>query len=117
MASKKHGYRADAALSTASVRAQPARATPSAPSGRAVKRSITVRPQIDEALSEIAGGREYSQVANDAFTLYLQARGIDLIVRDVEAASGPLTREDHEEADRRLEDARRRAKQRRKLYG
>jgi hypothetical protein len=114
MASKKHRHRAAAAPATASVRVPSATVRPA---GRAIKRSITVRPDIDEALSQIAGGREYSQVANDAFTLYLQARGIDLIVRDVEAASGPLTRADHEEADRRLEDARRRAKQRRKLYG
>jgi hypothetical protein len=114
MASKKRSHRAAAAPSAASVRAQSAT---SRPAGRAVKRSITVRPEIDEALSQIAGGREYSQVANDAFTLYLQARGIDLIVRDVEAASGPPTPADHEEADRRLEDARRRAKLRRKLYG
>jgi hypothetical protein len=113
MASKKHSHRAAAAPSTASVRVPATAGT----GGRAVKRSITVRPEIDEALSQIAGGREYSQVANDAFTLYLQARGIDLIVRDVEASSGPLTRADHEEADRRLEDARRRVKQRRKLYG
>jgi hypothetical protein len=115
MAPKKHSHRSAAPPSTASGRVVPS--ATAKPVGRAIKRSITVRPDIDEALSEIAGGREYSQVANDAFTLYLQARGIDLIVRDVEAASGPLTRADHEEADRRLEDARRRAKQRRKLHG
>ena len=115
MASQKHGHRA--AVDIASVRAQAARAASASASGRAVKRSITVRPEIDECLSEIAGGREYSQVANDAFILYLQARGIDLVVKEVEAASGPLTQGDHEEAERRLEDARRRAKQRRKLYG
>ena len=115
MASKKHGHHAVAGV--ASVRAQAARATSASASGRAVKRSITVRPEIDEYLSHIAGGREYSHIANDAFILYLQARGIDLIVKDVEAASGPLTHADHEEADHRLEDARRRAKQRRKLYG
>lgn len=81
---------------------------------RSVKRSITVRPDVDRALREIAGDREYSQVANEAFVLYVQARGIDAVGRDIEAASGPLTQAEQAEADRRLEDARRRADLRRK---
>jgi hypothetical protein len=81
---------------------------------RFVKRSITVRPDIDTALREIAGDREYSQVANEAFVLYIQARGIDAIVSDVESSTGPITATEKTEADRRLADARRRAEQRRK---
>jgi hypothetical protein len=83
--------------------------------GRFVKRSITVRPDLDSALREIAGEREYSQVANEAFVLYVQARGIDAIVSDIEAASGKITAAERADVDRRLEDARRRAEKRRKL--
>lgn len=83
---------------------------------RAVKRSISVSPNIDTALREIVAGGDgnYSQIANDAFTLYLQARGIEAIERDVTATSGPITRSARLEVDRRLEDARRRAALRRK---
>jgi hypothetical protein len=52
--------------------------------------------------------------ANEAFVLYVQARGIDVIVHDVEAATGKITAAEKREADRRLEDARRRAAARRK---
>jgi hypothetical protein len=102
MAPKKHRYAAPSA--------RPATAEPA----RFVKRSITVRPDIDTALREIAGDREYSQVANEAFVLYIQARGIDAIVSDVESSTGPITAAEKAEADRRLADARRRAEQRRK---
>jgi hypothetical protein len=64
MRTKKHGYGAPP------VRSVPGETT------RFVKRSITVRPDVDTALREIAGDREYSQVANEAFVLYIQARGI-----------------------------------------
>jgi hypothetical protein len=84
--------------------------------GRSIKRSITIRPDLDRALREIAGDREYSQVANEAFVLYVQARGIDAISRDVEASTGPATRAEKAEADRRLEEARRRAEQRKKAH-
>lgn len=67
--------------------------------GRAVKRSITVRPDIDTALLEVVaeGDTSYSQVANYAFIVYLQARGIDNIV-----ATGPIPRSVKLEGDRRL---------------
>ncbi|HEV3088275.1 MAG TPA: hypothetical protein VGX96_13740 [Candidatus Elarobacter sp.] len=100
MAAKKHGY---AALGPTSKKAPPF-----------VKRSITVRPDLDSALREIAGDREYSQVANEAFVLYVQARGIDAVVRDVERSTGTITPDEKAEADRRLEDARHRAEKRRK---
>jgi hypothetical protein len=79
-----------------------------------VKRSITVRPELDTALRQIAGDREYSQVANEAFVLYIQARGIDEILRDVESSTGPITSSEKAEAERRLAAARRRAEQRQK---
>jgi len=99
---KKHGYAAPASRSV------------SGGTARFVKRSITVRPDIDSALREIAGDREYSLVANEAFALYIQARGIDAIVKDVEASTGPITAAEMAEVERRLEDARRRAERRRK---
>jgi hypothetical protein len=99
MPSKKHGYAA----------------TPSRT--RFVKRSITIRPEVDEAMREIAGDREYSQVANEAFVLYVQARGIDRVLQEAEAATGPITAEHKAEADRRLDEARRRAERRRSTRG
>jgi hypothetical protein len=82
--------------------------------GRFVKRSSTVRPDLDTALREIAGEREYSQVANEAFVLYVQARGIDAIVNDIEATTGTITAAEKAETDCRLEDARRRSAERRR---
>jgi len=78
-----------------------------------IKRSITVRPEIDAGIRAIAGGREYSRIANEAFLLYLQARGIDALVRDIESTVGPIKDEDRAEVRRRKEDARRRADARR----
>jgi hypothetical protein len=100
MPAKKHGCAALAA--------------PAKKAGPFVKRSITVRPELDRAMREIAGDREYSQVANEAFILYVQARGIDVIVADVERTTGPITAEEKAEVDRRLADARLRAEKRRK---
>jgi O-methyltransferase involved in polyketide biosynthesis len=94
MAPKKHGHAA------------------AAPPARFVKRSVTIRPEVDAALRDIAGDREYSQVVNEALLLYVQARGIDRIIADIEAESGPITAEVMAEVDRRLEEAHRRAEQR-----
>lgn len=101
MPPRKHGYAASAAR-------------PPSDATRFVKRSITVRPELDTALRQIAGDREYSQVANEAFVLYIQARGIDEILRDVESSTGPITSSEKAEAERRLAAARRRAEQRQK---
>jgi hypothetical protein len=79
-----------------------------------VKRSITVRRELDAALPKIAGTGECSQIANEAFVLYVQARGIEALGRAIEASSGPILPAEEAEADRRLDDARRRAEQRRK---
>jgi O-methyltransferase involved in polyketide biosynthesis len=83
-----------------------------APPPRFVKRSITIRPDLDQALREIAGNREYSQVVNEALLLYVQARGIDRIVAEIEAESGPITAEVLADVDRRIAEAHRRAEQR-----
>jgi hypothetical protein len=111
MPAKKHGSAAAPSAKDAVIRSD---AAVSGERTRFVKRSITVRPDVDRALREIAAGREYSQVANEAFVLYVQARGIDAIVKEIEASSGPITAEERAEADRRLEDAHRRAEQRQK---
>jgi|ERR1700733_3248083 len=112
MPPKKHGYAAAAepGRKLTSRAPQPVGGA----TARYVKRSITVKPEIDAALREIAGSREYSQVANEAFILYVQARGIDAVLAEAEAAAGPITAEHRAEADRRLAEARRRAEQRRK---
>jgi len=94
MAPKKHGHAAAAA---------PA---------RFVKRSVTIRPEVDAALRDIAGDREYSQVVNEALLLYVQARGIDRILAEFEAENGPIPAEVMAEVDRRLEEAHRRGEQR-----
>ena len=104
MAPKKHRYAAPSARADSDETA------------RFVKRSITVRPDLDTALREIAGDGEYSQIANEAFVLYVQARGIDAIVRDVESSTGPITAAEKAEAERRLTDARRRAEKRRNAH-
>lgn len=98
MAPKKQGYAAIQAASAV----------------RFVKRSITVRPDVDAALREIAGGREYSQVANEASVLYVQARGIDAVLAEAEAAVGPITAEHRAKRTGVSPRRGRRAEQRRK---
>jgi hypothetical protein len=71
----------------------------------AVKRSITVRPDIDAAILAIVGKREYSKFANDALLLALQARGIEAAEAALARRFGALTAEDHAEAERRLTQA------------
>jgi hypothetical protein len=112
MAAKKHGYRAASAVTSAATKVSPP-GTPVVRRARAVKRSITVQPDIDALLRGIAKGREYSQIASDAFILYVQARGIDVAGRELEEAVGRMTVDVEAEVQRRLEDARRRAKLRR----
>lgn len=58
---------------------------------KAVKRSVTVRPDLDEAILESVGTRAYSAFINEALVLALQARGIDESVADFEREHGPLT--------------------------
>jgi hypothetical protein len=74
-------------------------------SAPAVKRSITVRPDIDAAVLAIVGKREYSKFANDALLLALQARGIEAAEAMLERRFGALTAEDHAQAQHRLAQA------------
>lgn len=52
-------------------------------------------------------------MADSDRVLRAQAKGIDAIVREVEATTGPITPAEKAEADRRLADARHRAALRR----
>jgi hypothetical protein len=85
---------------------------PYSPSTPAVKRSITVRPEIDAAVLAIVGKREYSKFANDALLLALQVRGVEEAEAVLERRYGALTTEDHAEAQRRLVQAEGRAAKR-----
>jgi hypothetical protein len=53
------------------------------------------------------------QIANAAFLYDGQARAIDAIVAEVESATGKITAAERAEVDHRLQDARRRAEERR----
>jgi hypothetical protein len=82
---------------------------------RFVKRSVMIAPEVDAALRDISGNRDYSQLVNEALLLYVQARGIDRIVAELEAVNGPISAEVMAEVDRRLEEAHRRAERRARL--
>jgi hypothetical protein len=58
---------------------------------RAVKKSVTVRRDLHDAILASVGGREYSAFVNDAIILALQAAGVAATVADFERAHGPLT--------------------------
>jgi hypothetical protein len=102
--------------STTAKAKQSKRAGPLQPrTATVVKRSITVNRDVDEAvLRQIRGRLKYSQAVNEALLLWAQAEGIDKLVADVEKHTGPIMKKDELEADRRLEDAKRRAKLRRR---
>jgi hypothetical protein len=68
---------------------------------RAVKRSVTVRPDLNDAILESVGARAYSAFVNEALVMALQARGIDETVADFERAHGPLTAAEIKAARRR----------------
>jgi hypothetical protein len=72
---------------------------------RAVKRSVTIRPEIDQAVVRSVGEREYSRFTNDALLMALQARGVAETIAEFEAAHGPLTESDHADAERRHVEA------------
>jgi hypothetical protein len=69
---------------------------------RAVKRSVTVRPDLNDAILESVGARGYSAFVNEALVLALQADGIDETVREFERAHGALTAAEIRSARRRL---------------
>ncbi|MEO7039072.1 MAG: hypothetical protein ABI186_03475 [Candidatus Elarobacter sp.] len=58
---------------------------------RAVKRSVTVRRDLNQAILESVGSRQYSAFVNEALVLALQARGIEESIADFERENPPLT--------------------------
>lgn len=76
---------------------------------RAVKRSVTIRPEIDQAILRRVGEREYSHFVNDALLMALQARGVEESIAAFEAEHGPLTEADLATAERRFSEAAARA--------
>jgi phage gp29-like protein len=69
--------------------------------GNAVKRSVTVRRDLHDAILSSVGAREYSSFLNEALVMALQARGIEQSVASFEAQYGELTAEELREAARR----------------
>ena len=76
---------------------------------RARKRSVTIRPDLDDAIHDIAGNRGYSEFVNDAVLMALQARGIDESLEDAAREYGPLTAADREIGRQRYAEAQARA--------
>jgi hypothetical protein len=66
--------------------------------GNAVKRSVTVRRDLHDAILSSVGAREYSSFLNEALVMALQAQGIARSVVAFEAEHGELTTEDLREA-------------------
>ncbi len=86
-------------------------------SNRAVKRSMTIRPDIDRAVLQSVGEREYSRFANEALLMALQAIGIEQTVADFETRNNTLGSDDFSTADRRRSEARERTLARLKSLG
>ena len=72
-----------------------------------VKRSVTLRSDVDAGIQELAGRRGYSAFINDAAILALQSRAIGKWILDLEQRTGPLSTDDEAWARKRLEAARR----------
>lgn len=80
---------------------------PGATRERAIKRSVTVRRDVNEAILRSVGAREYSAFVNEALILALQARGIDETIAEFERDHGALTEADLAAARKRRAAARR----------
>jgi hypothetical protein len=72
---------------------------------RAVKKSVTVRRDLNDAILASVGAREYSAFVNEALVLALQAAGVDATIADFERDHGPLTDADMAAARTRLAEA------------
>jgi hypothetical protein len=70
-----------------------------------VKRSVTVRPDLNEAILESVGSRGYSAFINEAVLLALQAQGIEETIAEYEREHGPIPEETMNEARRRRAEA------------
>jgi hypothetical protein len=76
--------------------------SPEVNDARVVKRSVSVRRDLDTAVLKMTTGtRQYSAFVNEALALALQSQGIGESIRDFERRSGPLTAEEKAEARRR----------------
>jgi hypothetical protein len=67
-----------------------------------VKRSVTLRSDVDAGIQELAGPRGYSAFLNDAAVLALQAQGVGEWLGSIEERNGPLTVADESWARERL---------------
>lgn len=74
--------------------------------GATVKRSITLRNDVDAEIQQLAGRRGYSAFLNDAAILALQAQGVGVWLAAFEKRQGPLTAADEAWASERLAAAR-----------
>ena len=70
-----------------------------------VKRSVTLRNDVDTNIQKLAGPRGYSAFLNDAAVLALQARGVHEWLGKLEDRDGPLTPQDEAWARKRLATA------------
>ena len=66
----------------------------------------------DFILHQIVSDREFSKGLKRALILHIQSIGIGRIIERFEAENGPLTEADYAEARRRLDEARRLARER-----
>ena len=71
-----------------------------------VKRSVTLRNDVDAGIQRIAGQRGYSAFLNEAAVLALQAQGVGEWLAAFEKRQGPLTAVDEAWARKRLAAAR-----------
>jgi hypothetical protein len=71
-----------------------------------VKRSVTLRNDVDAGIQKLAGRRGYSAFINDAAILALQAQAVDDWLGDYEQRTTPLTSDDDAWARERLAAAR-----------
>jgi len=75
-----------------------------------VKRSVTLRNDVDAGIQKLAGRRGYSAFINDAAILALQAQAVDEWLSDYEQRNAPLTADDETWARGRLAAARKGAR-------
>jgi hypothetical protein len=71
-----------------------------------VKRSVTLRNDVDAGIQKLAGSRGYSAFLNDAAIMALQAQAVGEWVSGYEQRSKPLTTDDEAWALERLATAR-----------
>jgi hypothetical protein len=71
-----------------------------------VKRSVTLRNDVDADIQRLAGRRGYSAFLNDAAILALQSQAVDEWLRGYDERNDPLTPADEAWARERLATAR-----------